>query len=123
MNNNIDNKELEGSIADIIVEAWRFSRAFRDILSKLGKDDYVRFKGRYSWFCRRLEEISGTMGMRIVEIAPETSYDPGMAVTPINITDFGADDSLQIENMLEPVIMNGDSVIKTGTVMLRSVDK
>ena len=61
--------------------------------------------------------------MRIVEIAPGTDYDPGMAVTPIIITDFGADDLLQVENMLEPVIMNGDSVIKTGTVMLRSVDK
>ena len=63
------------------------------------------------------------MGLRIVEIPSGTEYDPGMAVTPLNISDFEANDSLQVENTLEPVIMSGDSVLKTGTVILGRREK
>lgn len=109
---------MNNDIVSLVCEAWRFSRACRDILPKLNHEDSVRFGGRCSWFCRRLEEICSGMGLRIVEIIPGTEYDIGMAVTPINIEDFDAGDSLRVVNMIEPVIMSGDTVIKAGTVIL-----
>lgn len=115
---------MDKNILSLIVEAWRFSRVFRDILPKLNGEDSLRFGGRYSWFCKRLEEISGDMGLRIIEISPGTAYDIGMAVTPVNVDDFDAGESLCVMNMIEPIIMSGESVIKTGTVILeRAEDK
>ena len=114
---------MDKNILSLIVEAWRFSRVFSDILPKLNDEDSVRFKGRYSWFCRRLEEISGNIGLKIIEITPGTAYDIGMAVTPVNIDDFDAGDSLCVMNMIEPIIMSGDNVIKTGTVILERAEE
>lgn len=121
--NKINGEELEHAFVSLVVEAWRFSRVFRDTLPKLNDEDSARCQGRYSWFCRRLEEICGDMGVRIVEIAPGIEYDPGMAVTPLNISEFEACDSLHVEHILEPVIMRGDTVISTGTVILGRREK
>jgi len=41
-----------------------------------------------------------------------------MAVTPINLNEFATDDTLVIELMIEPIIMDTGSVVKTGTVLL-----
>lgn len=113
---------MDNNIVSLVIVSWRFSRIFRDILPKLNDEDSARFKGRYSWFCRRLEEISGNMGLKIIEISPGTAYDIGMAVTPVNIEDFDAGDSLCVMNMIEPIIISGDTVIKTGTVILERAE-
>ena len=38
-----------------------------------------------------------------------------MAVTPLNIDDFEVNDDLYVLQMIEPIIMQDDNVIKTGT--------
>lgn len=113
---------MDNNIVSLVVESWRFSKIFRDILPKLNDEDSARFGWRYSYFCRRLEEISCNMGLKIIEITPGTAYDIGMAVTPVNIDDFDAVDSLCVANMTEPIIMSGDSVIKTGAVILERAE-
>ena len=50
-------------------------------------------------------------------------YDPGMAVTPLNIDDFEPDDDLFVEQMMEPIIMRDGKVQKTGTVLLGRFEK
>ena len=60
---------------------------FRDVLPKLNDEDSVRFKGRYSWFCKRLEEIAGDMGLRIIEITPGTVYDLGGGTFDVSIAE------------------------------------
>jgi len=42
-----------------------------------------------------------------------------MAATALNIADFGADDHLLVDQMLEPIIMGADGLVRAGTVMLR----
>lgn len=46
-----------------------------------------------------------------------------MAVTPLNIEDFAPDDLLIIEQMIEPIIMGPEGVLRTGTVILRKGQK
>lgn len=45
-----------------------------------------------------------------------------MAVTPLNIEEFEPDDVLVVEQMLEPIIMGEQGLIKTGTVTLRKIE-
>ena len=56
-------------------------------------------------------------GLSVISVDGQP-YDPGMAVTPLNLEDFEADDVLYVEQTMEPIIMEGDTVIKTGTVLL-----
>ena len=49
-------------------------------------------------------------------------FDPGMAATPLNIEEFESEDALIVDQMLEPIIMGHDGVVRTGTVTLRKVE-
>jgi hypothetical protein len=44
-----------------------------------------------------------------------------MAASAINIGDFGPEDMLLVEPMVEPIIMGPDGMKKEGKVMLRKV--
>ena len=61
-------------------------------------------------------------GLKIVNVDGQL-YDPGMAVTPLNIEDFETDDILYVEQTMEPIIMQENAVVKTGTVILGRVQK
>jgi len=50
-------------------------------------------------------------------------YDTGMAIIPLNIDEFDPNDPLYIVQMIEPIIMQGDTVCKTGTAILGRVKK
>jgi hypothetical protein len=45
-----------------------------------------------------------------------------MAATPLNIADFGPDDTLVVEQMMEPILMGPDGVVKSGTILLKRAD-
>ena len=117
-NNDVDGKRFKKALIDMALESWRFLNAFRSAMSKLSEEDYARYQGRYLWFRRRLDEIAESAGLQIVEINPGEPYDTGMAATPLNIGDFKEDENLLIEQMIEPIIMEGGSVVKGGTVIL-----
>ncbi len=59
--------------------------------------------------------------MRIVNVECH-AFDPGMAATALNIEEFGSDDTLVVDQMLEPIIIGSDGVVRTGNVMLRKVE-
>ena len=44
-----------------------------------------------------------------------------MAATPLNIEEFAANDSLMVDQMLEPIIMGPGGLIRTGTLVLGRV--
>jgi hypothetical protein len=43
----------------------------------------------------------------------------GMAASALNIGDFGPDDALLVDQMVEPIIMGPEGLVRSGTVMLR----
>ena len=118
MINEVSDERFEKALIDMILESWRFLNVFRSAMSKLNEEDYTRYQGRYSWFRRRLDEIAESAGLQIVEINHGEPYDTGMAATPLNIGDFKEDEHLLIEQMIEPIIMEDGSVIKSGTFIL-----
>lgn len=113
-----EHEKLEDALINIVLESWRFAKSYKDMLSKLDAENYSRYCGRYSYFRKKLDEIINSLNLKLVEISQGTDYDIGMAVTPINISDFNSDDLLQIEQMLEPIIICDGSIIKTGSVIL-----
>ena len=115
-----DPRILQQSLLDVAVESWRFGRLFDRLLLKLDAGEQGRYRGQFRWFERKLADSLTDAGMKIVNVEGH-SFDPGMAATPLNIEEFGSEDALVVDQMLEPIIMGPDGVVRTGTVTLRKV--
>ena len=117
-----ENEALTKSVVEIAGELFRFRRVFNKAISKLEPDDQSKYMNQFAWFSKRVDKATETAGLRVLDIQGQL-FDPGLAVTALNIEDFDADDELYVEQMMEPIIMRGDSIQKTGTVILGRVEK
>jgi hypothetical protein len=113
--------QLEKSLIDIAVESWRFAKLFCRLLGKMDAGEGARFINQYRYYLKRLEENLEQAGLRLVNVEGHP-YDPGIAATPLNIGDFGPDDHLLVDQMIEPILMGRDGLVRTGTVMLRKAE-
>lgn len=116
------NEILTNSIVDIVGETFRFKRVFLKAIRKLEAEDQNKYASQFAWFTKRVDKAAENAGLRILDLTGQL-YDPGMAVTALNIEDFDVDDELYIEQMMEPVIMKDDQIQKTGTVLLGRVEQ
>lgn len=112
-----DIEVLQNSIANISSELCRFKNVFEKAISKLDFEEQSKYMSQFAWFSKKVTKAVEDAGLRIVSLEGQ-AYDPGMAVTPLNIDDFEVEDELKIVQMIEPIIMQEDAVLKTGTVLL-----
>lgn len=114
------HEQIEQSLIDIAVESWRFSRVFGKIVSKLDAGESSRYISQLRYFQKKVEESLDSSGLKLVNVEGQP-YDAGMAASALNLGDFGPDDTLLVDQMLEPIIMGPNGLRKEGTVMLRKV--
>jgi len=112
---------MREAVISMAVESWRFSRVFDRLLTKLDAGEQSRYKGQFRWFLKKVEEALEQADLKIVNVEGHP-FDPGMAATPLNIEEFDSQDTLIVDQMLEPIIMGKESLVKAGTVTLRRVD-
>ena len=110
--------DLQRSLIDIAVEGWRFAKVFGRVLDKMDAGEGARYINQHRYYVKRLEESLEQVGLRFVNVEGST-YDPGMAATAINIADFGPADRLLVDQVVEPIIMGPEDLIRVGTIMLR----
>jgi len=104
------------------VEGYRFGRLFVRVVSKLDAGEAGRYVSQLRYFQKRLEDNLAQAGLNLVNLEGH-AYDSGMAVTALNVGDFGPDDQLIIDHMVEPVIMGPDGLRRAGVVMLKKVSQ
>ena len=114
-------ESIRGAVISMAVESWRFGRVFDRLLLKLDAGEQNRYKGQFSWFIKKVEEALEQADLRIVNVEGHP-FDPGIAATPLNIEEFDGEDALVVDQMLEPIIMGKEGLVKTGTVTLRKVE-
>jgi hypothetical protein len=116
-----DTRQLRQSILDIAVEEYRMREVFVSVLGRLNPTDIPRFENRYRYFSKEVEKAISNAGYRVVgaESFLGRPFDVGMAVKPLNIKKFDAGDELVVDQMVEPVIMQGETVARIGIVKLR----
>ncbi|HQH73571.1 MAG TPA: hypothetical protein PK360_15965 [bacterium] len=112
---------LTQALITMAVESWRFGKVFERVLAKLDAGEQGRYQGQYRWYLKKVEESLAAGGMQMVNVENHP-FDPGMAATPVNIAEFSALDRLMVAQMLEPIIMGPEGLLKTGTVVLRRVE-
>lgn len=111
---------LSSSLINVAVESWRFSKLFERMLLKMDAGEQSRYQSQYRWFLKKLEESLSDSKMNLVNVEGQ-SFDPGIAATALNIDEFEENDKLIVEQMLEPIIMGPEGLLRSGTVMLRKV--
>lgn len=116
-----DYEALKISVVSIASELFRFEQVFVRVLSGYPVEEQVKYASQYNWFSKRVKKALEIANLRLVDLK-DKEYDPGMPVTPINLEDFDTNDRLYIEKMIEPVIMEGDILIKSGTVVLGRIE-
>lgn len=119
--NIVKNEQLEQSLIDISVESWRFLRLFGKVVSKLDAGESNRYVNQLRYFQKKVEESLDSNGLKLVNVEGQP-YDPGMAASALNLGDFGPEDVLLVDQMVEPIIMGPNGLRKQGTVMLRKVE-
>ena len=115
---NSNSEAMRDAVVSMAVESWRFGRVFDRLLSKLDAGEQNRYKSQFRWFLKKVEDALEQSDMKIVNVEGHP-FDPGMAATPLNIEEFDADEILMVDQMLEPIIMGKEGLVKTGTVTLR----
>ena len=115
--NMSDNNTLTESLISIASETFRLKTVFGKAVSKLDLTEQTKYQSQFAWFTKKVEAALKNADLKLINLEGQI-YDPGMAVTPLNIEDFEPEDCLKIEQMIEPIIMMNEKVIKTGTVIL-----
>jgi hypothetical protein len=110
---NLERKAL----IDISVEGWRFARVFGRLLSKLDAGEAPRYSNQARYFLKKIDDGLAEAGLHILSFEGQ-KFDPGMAITALNIADFGPNDALVIDQMVEPVVMGAEALVRGGTVIL-----
>lgn len=118
--NRESRQQLEQSLIDMAVESWRFLRLFSRVVRKLDAGEAGRYVNQLRYFQKKVEESLEASGLKLVNVEGQP-FDPGMAASAVNIADFGPDDQLLVDQMIEPIIMGHEGVRKQGTVTLRKV--
>lgn len=114
-------EDMEHIIADMAVEIWRIRKVFERVILKLDAGEQNRYKSHFQWFIKRVEESLRQGGIKMVNIEGQP-FDVGMAATPVNIEEFDANDTLVVDQMIEPIIMSKECLVRTGTMTLRKVN-
>ncbi|MGE0041328.1 MAG: hypothetical protein AB7H88_15820 [Vicinamibacterales bacterium] len=109
---------LEHSLIEVAVETWRFSRLFARIVNKLDAGEQGRYSNQLRYFQKKVEEELESAGLRLVSVEGQP-FDPGIAASAVNLGDFGPDETLLVEQMVEPIIMGTDGLRRAGTVIVR----
>ncbi len=113
-------EQIECSLIDLAVESWRFVRVFNRAIEKLDAGEGHRFLSQLRYFRMKMEQALAAVDLKIVDVEGQ-QFDPGAAVTALNLGDFSSEDQLLVDQMVEPIIMGPSGLKRTGTVMLRKV--
>ena len=111
---------LEQSLLTVATECWRFSKLFTRVLGRLEPGEENRYASQFRHFQRRVDESLAASQLTLVNVEGKT-FESGMAAEALNIADFGPEDILVVDQMLEPIIVGPDGLKKQGKVMLRRV--
>ena len=114
------NSGASQAMIELASESWRFHRNVSEAVMGMEPSYGERFVNQYNWFSRKLQAALAEAGLRLIDLTGEP-YDVGLAVTALNIEDFPPEREghLIIKEMVQPIVMEGNTVRKTGTVMLQ----
>ena len=117
-----DRPSAPQSMVDFASENWRIQQVVQRSAFSMDPMDAERLLNQFAWYQRKAAAVLAEADLRVVDLTGQ-DYDVGMAVSPLNLEDFPdhPDARYQIEQMVEPIVMEHGTVRKPGTVMLKEI--
>ncbi len=112
-----DNEKIMESVIDIASELFRFKRVFEKAIRKADLEERNKYMSQFAWFSKKVDKALNELDLTLVNTEGQ-SYDPGMAATPLNLEDFDPDENLIVVQMVEPIIMRDNKLVKAGTIIV-----
>lgn len=111
-------EDCRAVLAELAVESWRFAKDYRRLVLKLDANEQNRFANKLNYFLQRLETCLADGGLTLVNLEGQP-YEIGIAAHVLNLDEYSPGENLVIDQMIEPVIMGPNGVVKTGKAMVR----
>lgn len=110
--------DLRTPLIDLAIDSWKFMRTAERVAAKLELADQARWINQVRFFLRRIEQALEVGGMRLVSLEGQP-FEPGMAATALNMAEFDDPQGLVVDQMLEPVVMGPQGVVRLGAALVR----
>ena len=104
-------------LIDLAVDAWKLARLFERVVARLDAGEQGRYLNQLRFLHRRIDGAVEIAGARLVSIEGQP-FQPGQAATPLNLDEFAQDEPLVVAQMLEPIVMGPEGVLRMGTMLL-----
>jgi hypothetical protein len=105
-----EEKPIE-ALGKLAVEYWRLLRSYERVIATLPPDNRMMSVARNGE--RKLQSILESAEIAVISYEGQ-DYSPNLAVSLINLDEFGASDLLKISQMIEPTLMHAGEVISVG---------
>lgn len=114
-----NNINYEKVIIGMVVENYRFINLFNKVISKLDINEQTKYSNQLNYLKNYINNCLEEVGLKIINLENQ-KYDPGIQAFVINMDDFtNTDKQLSIVQVLEPLIINHDGIVKNvATVLL-----
>lgn len=109
---------LQQAAVELAVVSWRTSRLCARVIERLDAGVGGKYANQLRFLQRKVSEHVESAGMSLVSVEGQP-FDPGIPASAVNLGDFGPDDELLVDHMVEPIIMGPDGLLKEGVVTLR----
>ena len=103
---------------EMYIEGWRFARGYLRVLQKLELAEQQKFLGQYRYYMKQITDVMLSHGLKVVNLEGEL-FDPGFPITVLNLADYENKSPLFIDQMIEPVVMGNEGVIRMGTALVK----
>jgi hypothetical protein len=110
--------DCQTEMAELAVESWRFAEEYRRLIFKLDANEQSRFESKLRYFKERVLSCLAGGGLSLVTLEGNR-YEMGIAADVLNLGDYSSNDDLIIDQMIEPVIMGPNGIVRTGKAMVR----
>lgn len=109
---------LQKHLISVGIAAWRTARLCARVISRLDAGEGPRYASQLRYLEKRAVEALEEAGLTVVSVEGEV-FDSGMAVSVVNVEDFGVEVELVVDQMVEPIIMGPDGLLHAGIVTVR----
>lgn len=106
------------SLIGMVIESWRFVKSYHSMAIKLPANDQTKHLNKLRYFQRQLNIQLAKSNISIVSCEGQV-YQEGMAVSAINLDEFSHEDTLIVDQVIEPIIMGSNGLLHTGIVTLK----
>ena len=93
----------------------KLSQMLDRVFAKLHRLDEERYRRQVTWFAKKVDASLQDTGLRIVQIEGQP-FDPGIAATGLNLAEFDDDESLVVDQMIEPIVMGQKGIVRNADV-------